>query len=71
MSDPTYRPIPSTDPPAPTEPTPAKSSRGNRVLAGAALVAAGLVAGGATYAVTSQIAPTSDSSTVQPGAPGE
>ncbi len=65
MSDPTYPTETSA-----AEPPKAKPSRGRRVLAGAALVAAGLVAGGgATYAVASQINPASPegTSTAQPG----
>ena len=66
MSDPTH-PTPATEPPR------AKASRGKRVLAGAALVAAGLITGGgATYAVASQFSPVSpeSASTSQPGERG-
>ena len=55
------------------EPATAKPSRGKRVLVGAALVAAGLVAGGgAPYAVASQFNPASPegTSTVHPGGRG-
>ena len=65
-----------TDPIHSSEPqvveTPRKPGRSKRVLASAALVAAGVVGGGgATYAIASQVDPTAPggTSSVQPGGP--